>query len=147
MSREKQRERCYHRLKRGGREKWDIFWLHLLKGGCSFFPFILPLESLVFPRFFVLAFFFSYVNKLNKSRRAEAQREVRTGGGIKEILKRTKPTVDSAEELRTVVLLLQRAGEKVQRLSPASYFPSASQSFSSLLCHLWLRWETFPWAE
>lgn len=63
----------------------------------AFFPFILPLESFVFPRFFVLLFF-SYANKPNKSRGAEPRREVKTGGSIKEILKITKPKVKAGQD-------------------------------------------------
>lgn len=42
-------------IEKRGESEVRCFWLHLLRG--PFFPFILPLESLVFPPFFVLALF------------------------------------------------------------------------------------------
>lgn len=100
----------FSQIEKRGESEVRYFWLHLLRG--PLFPFILPLESLVFPQFFVLAFF--HTQTTWKRPEGLNHGEVKTGGSIKEILKITKPKVEAGEDAHILLHFVNI----VRRLSP-----------------------------
>lgn len=159
-SEQEKSKRRYQVVKGWEGVRWDIF---TISSGCL--PLLSSLFNLFFHLFSLLDLCFSispYANKPSTSWGAESQGEVRMG---KKISKKHRGEKQKGERKRreggkmklgagtNLEFFLQPARrDSTIKVSPhlnhpGSYFLTPSKTFLSVLCHLWRRWETFPWAK